>query len=98
MTILRATVVRERGSERSTGKSHKDPLVNLIKSDENQRPRLRDARDSRRRKREKEVVSSLKALKRAEHNGANIVLLLESFKVEESIEKTESGFSFPSRV
>lgn len=31
MTILRATVVRERGSERGKGKSHKDPLVNLIK-------------------------------------------------------------------
>ena len=34
---------RERASEHSKGKSHKDPLVNLIKCDENQRPQLRDA-------------------------------------------------------
>lgn len=47
MTILRATVVRERQSECGKGKSHKDPLVNLIKCDENQRPQLRDPCDSR---------------------------------------------------
>lgn len=38
MAILRATVVRE--SQCSKGKSHKDPLANLIKCDENERPGL----------------------------------------------------------
>ena len=31
MTILNATAMRERGIERGKGKTHKDPLVNLIK-------------------------------------------------------------------
>lgn len=66
---------RERGSECSKGKSLKDPLVNLIKCDENQRPRLSNACDSA----EKEVVSLPKGLKGAGHNGANIVLLSEHF-------------------
>ena len=42
MTILRATEVREGGSEGSKGKSHK--------CDENQGPGLRNARDSVERK------------------------------------------------
>lgn len=61
MTILRAVVVRERRSERSKGKSHKDPLVNLIKCDENQRLRLCDACYSR--EREKVVLFSESAEK-----------------------------------
>lgn len=36
----------ERRSECSKGKSLKDPLVNLIKCDENQRPQLSNACDS----------------------------------------------------
>lgn len=40
MTILSATLVRGGDGKPSKGKSHKDPVVNLIECDESQKPRL----------------------------------------------------------
>ena len=77
MTILRAPVVMERGSESSKGKSLKAPLPTTIKCDENQRPRHSDASDSGETERGEKVVSLLKGLKRVQHNEANVVLLSE---------------------
>lgn len=36
-TILRATLAREEEGRHSKGKSHQDPVVNLIKCDESQK-------------------------------------------------------------
>lgn len=46
MTIRRDTLVKAQGSLSGKGKSHKDLVVKLITSDENQRPRLGGGCDS----------------------------------------------------
>lgn len=85
MTILRATVVRERGRQRSKGKSHKEPLVNLIKCDENQMPRLYNTSDSKEEK--KPFLKGLK-MEQILHWPQRMF-----YKVDKSIEKIENRFS-----